>query len=690
MTNELESPIRYVKGVGPKKAELLGNVGVFTVLDLLFHFPRMYADRRACTPIGELSPGAHATVLGEVTSVFLRKIGFRRTILEATIADESGSARAVWFNQPYLMKHVTAGVRLRLFGQVSYRGGLQIQSEEFELVRDGETGVSISFGRIVPVYPLTRGVNQKDLRKIIRNALDKYLPFVEDFQPPELVKEKKFPPLADALRDIHFPRSGAAQKRAVRRVKFDELFLLELALALTREHFRRRDGNVIKVSKQVDARIRRRFPFKFTAAQDRAVREITADLAARGPMNRLLQGDVGSGKTAVAVYAMLAAIAAGYQAAVMAPTEILAEQHNLTLRRLLEGASVRILLLCGGDKAAARREKLAALKSGAAHLVVGTHALIQEDVEFANLGLVVVDEQHKFGVMQRMRLKHKGRLPEMLVMTATPIPRTLAMTAFGDLDVSIIDQMPPGRKPVKTRWIASRNVHKAYESVHAELKKGRQAYIVYPVIEENERLNLRGVKKSHKRIRDEVFPEFRIGLLHGAMKSEDKEAVMEAFRSGEFDVLVATVVIEVGIDVPGATVMLIEHADRFGLAQLHQLRGRIGRGEHSSTCILVGDAKTEEAERRLKTLVRTSDGFKIAEEDLRMRGPGEFFGTRQHGLPELRVADILTDYDILVEARNLAARLAAVDPSLEDPANARIASVLRARFSERMELLRVG
>jgi ATP-dependent DNA helicase RecG len=686
---ELVTQARYIKGVGPKKAELLEKLGIISALDLLFFFPRAYSDRRDFTPIEKLAADTTANVSGEISDARVLRYGGSKSRIEATISDGTDSARVVWFNQAFLAKHIVPGVKIRLTGAVGFHGGIQLVPEEWEIVREGE-GDSLNFGRIVPIYRLTSGLGQKELRRITRSAVDEYAGSLEEFLPPDLVKRKRFPPLHEAIRDIHWPHSSSAAQKAIARMKFDELFLLELVLALTREHVRRADGNSIAVTPEIDARIRARFPFKFTAAQNRVIEEIKADLASKAPMNRLLQGDVGSGKTAVALYALLAAIARGYQAAVMAPTEILAEQHYLTFRRLLSGSRTNVALITGGEPASSRNPKLAAVLNGEAHIAVGTHALIQETVAFKNLGLVIVDEQHKFGVMQRARLKEKGRIPDMLVMTATPIPRTLAMTAFGDLDVSILDEMPPGRGKVVTKWLGSGELAAAYEMVRGELLKGRQAFIVYPVIEDSDALDLKGASESRDRIQKEVFPDFKVGLLHGALPPEEKDRIMNDFRDGAFHVLVATVVIEVGIDIPNATAMLIEHADRFGLAQLHQLRGRIGRGGHDAVCIVVGEAKTRESADRLKTFSTISDGFRIAEEDLRIRGPGEFLGTRQHGLPELRVADILTDYAVLVEARNLADEIARTNPALAGEEFKRLNAILRARFSERMKLLGAG
>jgi ATP-dependent DNA helicase RecG len=522
------------------------------------------------------------------------------------------------------------------------------------------------------------------------NALGSALEKVRDFLPPEMLRERKLPSLADALRKVHFPQKVKEAETARKRLAYDELFLIELVLALRHRALKREDKtHRVDISAEIDEHIRRLFPFQLTAAQEKVLTEIVGDIRSAKPMNRLLQGDVGSGKTVVALYAMLCYVANKCQAALMAPTEILAQQHYQTVSRLLKDSRVRILPLIGGMPKRERRKSLAAIAAGEVDIVIGTHALIQADVNFAGLGIIVVDEQHKFGVMQRGSLIKKSLNPDVLIMTATPIPRTLTMTVFGDLDVSIIDRMPPGRKRVKTWWVPQRKLQGAYDFIRKEINRGRQAYFVYPLVEESTDEQTRRLKDATKMaelLGKDVFPEFRVGLLHGRMSSEEKESVMLAFRDGKIQVLVSTIVIEVGIDVPNATMMVIENAERFGLSQLHQLRGRIGRGSEESYCMLFGNPS------------RTSDGFKIAEEDLRLRGPGEFFGTRQHGLPELKIANIIEDYEVLRVARRDAFSVAQKKAVTAGGRSVQIDGAycdamlkeVRNRFADMVELIGVG
>jgi ATP-dependent DNA helicase RecG len=551
--------------------------------------------------------------------------------------------------------------------------------------------------RIWVEYPATEGLQQGSLLRLTDEALRVGLPLVRETLPEAMRERLRLVDLAQALGMIHRPASMDEVGRARRRLIFGEFFLMELAVALRRRStLASHNAPPIPAGDKVDARIRARFPFVFTGAQDRVIAEIRADLSRDRPMTRLLQGDVGCGKTAVALYAALAAVAAGYQAAIMAPTEILAEQHYHNVEKYLVGSRVRWALLVGGLPVAERRRLLRRIRHGDADIIIGTHALIQQDVTFSRLGLVVVDEQHKFGVLQRAEVKwqpaadNPALQPHYLVMTATPIPRTLALTVFGDLDVSTIDQMPPGRTPIETWCVSSDERAKAHAFIRKELAAGRQAFVVYPLVEENEKSDLRAATEEAERLGREVFPQFRVGLLHGRMKRQEKDAVMEQFRRGEIHLLVSTVVIEVGVDVPNATVMMVEHAERFGLAQLHQLRGRIGRGAAKSTCLLVGDPETPEAERRLQVLGETCDGFRIAEEDLRLRGPGEFFGTRQHGMPELVLGNVIDDYDLLRLARNEALAWIGKDPALASPESEPIRRALVKRFKDTLPLIEVG
>jgi len=690
---KLSDSVQYLKGVGPKRAALLANLGVRTIGDALQFFPRKYIDRGNRVPIARVVAGREQTVRARILDLRAPRWGDR---LEAMIQDESGSMRVIWFHARFLAKALQTGAEYLFYGRVGeYRGRLQMQHPRFERIPEGaETAED---DRILIEYPITEGLQQGSLLKLTDEALRVGLPLAKETLPEAMRRRLELVDLARALRLIHRPRSMADVKESRRRLVFGEFFLMELAVALRRRSaLASHNAPPIPVGERLDARIRARFPFAFTPAQDKAIAEIRADLARDRPMTRLLQGDVGCGKTAVALYAALAAVAAGYQAAIMAPTEILATQHYHNVEKYLVGSRVRWALLVGGLAVAERRRILRRIRQGDADIIIGTHALIQQDVSFARLGLVVVDEQHKFGVLQRAEAKwqpaadHPLLQPHYLVMTATPIPRTLALTVFGDLDVSTIDEMPPGRTRIETRAVGPPDRAGAYAFVGKELAAGRQAFVVYPLVEENETSDLRAATEEAERLQGEVFREFRVGLLHGRMRPAEKDAVMDRFRRGDIHVLVSTVVIEVGVDVPNATVMMVEHAERFGLAQLHQLRGRIGRGAQKSTCLLMAEPETEEARRRIEVMCETTDGFRIAEEDLRLRGPGEFFGTRQHGMPELMIGNVVEDYDLLRLARNEAFQWIQEDPALARPESKPIRRALVKRFQDTIRLIEVG
>ncbi|MGC8843319.1 MAG: ATP-dependent DNA helicase RecG, partial [bacterium] len=615
----LKNPVRYIKGVGEKRAYVLSKLGIQTAQDLLYHFPRRWEDRRHFKKIRELVDGEKALILGRVLDAESTVTRKGLVIVKAVIDDVSGVAYLTWFNQPYMKKRFKSlkGKKIVAYGTVKKnKWGVEIENPEWEEVEDVE-GESLNLGRIVPIYPLTEGISQLQMRKIISNALDSLALTLVDILPSWVREKRKLLPISTAIREIHFPSSIQLLSEARRRLVYEEFFLLQLVLALRQKEYKEEKGRSLVFD--VFGELEKVLPFKLTNAQRKVIEEVANDMKKGHPMNRLIQGDVGSGKTVVAVAAILIAVRCGYQCALMAPTEILAEQHFIVLNNLLLPLGIRVTLLVGGMTQKEKQLAKKLIAEGGTDVVIGTHALLEEDVEFKNLGLVIIDEQHRFGVMQRATLRQKGLNPEVLVMTATPIPRTLALTVYGDLDVSVIDELPPGRRPVKTFWVPKSKRKWAYAFVREEIKKGRQAYAVCPLIEESEKLQAEAAEKLASDLA-RLLPDVKIGLLHGQMRPKEKEEVMRAFREKEIDLLVSTPVIEVGIDVANATVIVIEDADRFGLAQLHQLRGRVGRGEAQSYYILIATPRSEEAKRRLQVMTETNDGFRIAEEDLAIRG----------------------------------------------------------------------
>jgi ATP-dependent DNA helicase RecG len=672
----LQTPLQFLRGVGPRKAADFQRAGLRTLEDLLYRFPLRYEDRSRLQPIASLRDGQTASVSGELVQCGLRatrRPGFR--IFEALIRDTTGAVRAAWFNSSYLKDQLRPHQRLVLHGTLERSPfGLQLTNPDFELIDEDESD-ALHIGRIVPIYERARSITPKMQRRLVHDALLK-LPEDLDEPLPESVRHRlELPDRLTALRQVHFPDAdtsldllNAFKAPAQRRLVFEEFFRFQVGLLLRRrESDRERKIFETRVDDRIRESLRSVLPFHLTGGQRQALKDIGDDMQRPHPMNRLLQGDVGSGKTIVAVLAALLAMENGQQVAFMAPTEILAEQHFATLSKLLAKTRFRVGLLTGNRGASERRSLTKAVAAGELHLVVGTHALVQRSVRFARLGLVVIDEQHRFGVLQRAELREKGLLPDMLVMTATPIPRTLALTTYGDLDVSSIRELPPGRTPIRTTARPESRRDEVYAFLRDELSAGRQAYVVYPLISESEKTDLRAATEMADHLAQDVFPEFRVALLHGKMKQDAKDRVMRAFAAGELHILVSTTVIEVGIDVANATVMLVEHAERFGLSQLHQLRGRVGRGSHVSSCILLYQYPlSDQARERLKVMGETTDGFLIAEKDLELRGPGDVFGTRQAGAPTLRVGDLLRDHQLMETARHEAGGW--LDDRTRDPA----------------------
>jgi len=688
--------------VGPKLAGLFEKKGIRTVEDGLYFLPRAYEDRRQLKKISELRAGGKETGFGEI---MLSGMAFfqnqKKKVFEVLVGDGSGMITLKWFhgNERYLNERFKKGRRLIFSGEVRwFNYQKEIHHPDVEIVEGDIEEDYLNFKRIVPIYSETEGLYQRTLRRLLKSIVDGYSDELTSPIPAEIVERQDLIGFSEAFRRVHFPPDGESIEKlnsqrsdGHRRIIFDEFFFLELGLALKKRGVALETGISFRTQGTLSQRLLNQLSFHLTRAQQRALAEIVEDMEKPHPMNRLIQGDVGSGKTIVSLLASLRAVEFGYQAAIMAPTEVLAEQHYLTIHRWVEPLGVQVALLTSNIKGSERENIYSRIRKGEVQIVIGTHAVIQEQVEFHSLGLAIIDEQHKFGVVQRGLLKKKGENPDVLVMTATPIPRTLAMTLYGDLDISLIDEMPPGRMPVETKVFSESARNRVYRIVEEEVKKGRQVFVVYPLVEESEKLDLRDATRMAEHLQKDVFPAFRIGLLHGRMRSDEKEAIMMEFKERKIEILVATTVIEVGIDIPNASVMVVEHAERFGLSQLHQLRGRIGRGQYSSKCILLAQYRSsEEAKVRLRAMEQTNDGFKIAEQDLELRGPGEFFGIRQSGLPDFRVAHILRDTPILIEARKEAFRLIQEDPDLAKPSHSALKDVLKKRWKGRLELATIG
>ena len=676
--------IQFVKGVGPARKKVFERLGIESVEDLLYFFPRRYEDRRHLVPITRLKVGEWQTVAGKILGGSSRRSWYtKKHVLEVVLEDKGGHLTCTWFNQPYLLNYFKEGRHAVCYGKVEmYKNRLQMISPEWEIIEEKEDE-QLSLGRIVPIYPLTEGITQRFLRKTIHACLERYQDQLIDELSVPLRNKYKFYNIKRSIRQLHFPDTFPDQENAMKRISFEEFYFFQVAVLARRLSITHKPGFAHKMTDAQTLKFIDGFPFPLTRAQKKVIQEIRLDMAKQTPMLRLLQGDVGSGKTLVAIFGCVTAARNGFQSCVMAPTEILARQHFENILRMIEQGHLedhRVALLTSAVSGKEREELYGQIRNGEIDLVIGTHALMGGEVTFKNLSFVVIDEQHKFGVRQRALLAEKGNNPDILIMTATPIPRTLRITLYGDMDLSVLDGLPPGRGEVKTRLYPEERAEEVYALVREQLKEGRQTYVVYPIIEESEKLDLKAARAMFNHFKEEMFKDFRLGLIHGRLKPKEGQEIMEQFKNGKIDLLVATTVLEVGIDVPAASVMVIEHADRFGLAQLHQLRGRIGRGTEGGLCLLIAEAQTDDSRARLKAFLSTTDGFKIAQHDLEIRGPGRYFGRHQHGINELKVANPSTQIDILELARQEATALTGADPKLEKDQNRRVKEIIRKRY----------
>jgi len=687
MPIQLQDNIQYIKGVGPKRAKLFDKLGIRTVKDLLFYFPRDYLNKISDKHIVDLRINDMASVRGKITGINVEGNKFKKTQFQVFISDGSGYLTLLWFKPtPWLIKQFEVGKEIYILGKIQYYfNKLCVVHPDFEIIQDRKEKTFWVERDILPLYHLTEGISDKVFRKIILNVFEKGVTLTETI-PEYLRVSQNLLSIDKAIRKIHIPENENDIQSSRYRFIFEELFYLELMLARKKVNWHKARGFSMELKKTITTELKNTLPFTLTNAQKKVLREIVEDMRSPHQMNRLLQGDVGSGKTIISLFAMLLAVENGYQAALMAPTEILATQHYFSLKEFLKGIDVRIELLLGGvysGKQAIKDD----IENGKVDIAIGTHSLIQKDVNFHTLGVVIIDEQHRFGVMQRLSLTQKGTAPDKLIMSATPIPRSLALTVYGDLDVSVIDELPPHRQEIYTNWVDAGKKTEIYNFIRKQVRKGRQVYVVCPLVEESEKSDLKDATSTYEKLQSSIFPEFRIGLLHGQMSNQDKDMIMHEFKEHKIDILVSTTVIEVGIDVPNASIMMIEHAERFGLSQLHQLRGRVGRGKQKSYCVLIAyEPMSEEALKRLNTMKETNDGFKISEVDLEIRGPGEFFGTKQSGFPTFRIANIVRDRQVLEKARSLAFAIIQQDYNLDAEKNRELKKKYKKYYSKKEKL----
>ncbi len=679
---DLQKDVKYIKGVGPSRVLLLNKLGIFTLNDLITYYPRTYEDRNKPKYICECEDGEEvlieAVACNKMTSIRLKG----KTMQKLIVRDETASATLTWFNQPYLRDKFSIGNKYKFFGKVSKRAGkITFNSPVYDNEEKNQ-----NTGRIIPIYPLTYGLSQSTIRKIIEAGVKDVYGNLDETLPEYIRKEYNLENINEATKHIHFPEEFKDFNIARNRLVFEELLSVQLALLQLKNNYMYEEKGIqfekqVKISDVINT-----LPFKLTNAQRRVLEEIEQDMESDKTMNRLLQGDVGSGKTVVAMCAAYKAVKSGYQAAIMAPTAILATQHLENFKNILENLGIKCELLISGITKKKKEDILQRLENGEIDILIGTHAIIEENVVFKNLGLVVTDEQHRFGVKQRTKIAEKGENPDVLVMTATPIPRTLALILYGDLDISIIDELPPNRKKIETIAVGKNMTDRINNFIKQQVKEGRQAYIVCPLVEENEEMDLKSVEKLYQTYSTEAFSEYRVEYIHGKMKPKEKDEIMEKFKNKEIDILISTTVIEVGVDVPNANIMVIENSERFGLAQLHQLRGRVGRGEYQSYCILKCEGKSENTRKRMKVMVETNDGFVISEKDLELRGSGDFFGTMQHGLPEFKIANLFEDIEMLKMVQSVAMKILEEDPKLEQEKNQQLKNLIRDKFAKRIEI----